>query len=110
MRTMVLEYLPTKVGDLCWANVGKYFKDVQRCSKCLISLAQIDQINSCDSWDLGEDSSITFYSYYPSPNKGATFQQNVAQHDDVLGTCKAPRSLESGDLGCRRATTTKVTP
>jgi len=30
---MVLEYLPTKVGDLCWANVGKYFKDVQRCSK-----------------------------------------------------------------------------
>jgi hypothetical protein len=21
---MVLEYLPTKLGDLCWANVGKY--------------------------------------------------------------------------------------
>ena len=52
---------------------SKMFKDVQRCSKCLISLAQIDQINSCDSWDLGEDSSIIFYNYYPSPNKGATF-------------------------------------
>ena len=24
IRTMVLVYLPTKLGDLCWANVGKY--------------------------------------------------------------------------------------
>ena len=24
MRTMVLVYLPTKLGDFLWANVGKY--------------------------------------------------------------------------------------
>jgi hypothetical protein len=27
---MVLEYLPTKLGDLCWANVGKYSSTMVR--------------------------------------------------------------------------------